>query len=200
MIGKHLIACQVRPTWWAARRAAAALVPNPRRSARAATPAQRHPTGRPARGVKQHDFHRRIEADGRCILARQDFSIISVIGIILLIDIVKQNAIMEVDVALEARQRGVTDAVDAIRHACRLRLRPILMTTAATLLGALPLALSHGAGSEIRAPVGIALIGGLLVSQLLTLFTTPVVYLYLDRAAARGRSRWARALGGGATG
>jgi multidrug efflux pump subunit AcrB len=96
---------------------------------------------------------------------------------------VKKNAIMLIDVALvERRQRDVTAAA-AIVHACHLRLRPILMTTAAALLGALPLALSHGPASELRAPVGIALVGGLLVSQALTLFTTPVVYLYLERFA-----------------
>jgi multidrug efflux pump len=116
-------------------------------------------------------------------LSGQDFGVISVVGIILLVGIVKKNAIMLIDVALvERRQRDVTAAA-AIVHACHLRLRPILMTTAAALLGALPLALSHGPASELRAPVGIALVGGLLVSQALTLFTTPVVYLYLERFA-----------------
>jgi multidrug efflux pump len=115
------------------------------------------------------------------------------IGIILLIGIVKKNAIMMVDVALESRAAG-NDPVEAIRHACRLRFRPIMMTTCAALLGALPLALSRGAGSELRSPVGVSLVGGLLVSQILTLFTTPVVYLYLDRIAGRARSRWSRAL------
>ena len=121
---------------------------------------------------------------------------ISMIGIILLIGIVKKNAIMMVDVALEAKGRGVGSPVEAIRYACRLRFRPIMMTTGAALLGALPLAFSHGAGSELRSPVGVALVGGLLVSQLLTLFTTPVVYLYLDRVAARGLSRWSKVLAG----
>jgi multidrug efflux pump len=134
------------------------------------------------------------------LLTHQELSVISMIGIILLIGIVKKNAIMMVDVALDAKTRGVADPVEAIRHACRLRFRPIMMTTAAALLGALPLALGHGAGSEIRSPVGIALVGGLLVSQVLTLFTTPVIYLYLDRVADRGQSRWSRALAGHGTG
>jgi multidrug efflux pump len=129
------------------------------------------------------------------MLAAQDLSIISMIGIILLIGIVKKNAIMMVDVALDAKSRGETNPREAIRHACRLRFRPIMMTTGAALMGALPLALGHGAGSELRSPVGIALVGGLLVSQLLTLFTTPVIYLYVDRIADRGLSRWNRALG-----
>ncbi|MEO8152106.1 MAG: efflux RND transporter permease subunit [Rhizobacter sp.] len=126
------------------------------------------------------------------MLAKQELSVISMIGIILLIGIVKKNAIMMVDVALEMKHQGEADPVAAIRHACRLRLRPIMMTTAAALLGALPLALSRGAGAELRSPVGIALVGGLLVSQLLTLFTTPVIYLYLDRLAKRGLSTWNR--------
>jgi multidrug efflux pump len=126
-------------------------------------------------------------------MTHQELNVISVIGVILLIGIVKKNAIMMVDVAQELRQKGA-NAHDAIRQACLLRFRPIMMTTGAALLGALPLALDTGAGSELRAPVGIALVGGLLVSQLLTLFTTPVIYLYVDRIALPGLSRMRLAL------
>ena len=123
-----------------------------------------------------------------------DFTIIAFIGVILLIGIVKKNAIMMIDFALEGeRTRGLSTR-DAIYEACLLRFRPILMTTMAAMLGALPLALGAGDGAEMRRPLGIAIVGGLLVSQMLTLFTTPVVYLYLDRfrlwaARARGRAR-----------
>ena len=122
---------------------------------------------------------------------RMDLSVIAFIGIILLIGIVKKNAIMMVDFAVDAeRSRGLSP-VEAIREACRLRFRPILMTTMAALLGGLPLAMGTGVGSELRRPLGIAIVGGLIVSQLLTLFTTPVVYLYLDRMRIRfaGRRR-----------
>jgi multidrug efflux pump subunit AcrB len=122
-----------------------------------------------------------------------ELNIISMIGIILLIGIVKKNAIMMVDVALELERSGQTTAHEAIQRACRLRFRPIMMTTGAALFGALPLALGTGAGSELRAPVGVALVGGLLVSQALTLFTTPVIYLYLDRLAQRLNRRAATA-------
>lgn len=129
-------------------------------------------------------------------LSGQDFGVISVVGIILLVGIVKKNAIMLIDVALVERRKGDVTAIAAIVHACHLRLRPILMTTAAALLGAVPLALSHGPASELRVPVGIALIGGLLVSQALTLFTTPVIYLYLERfaqfAGSLGRAHLSR--------
>jgi multidrug efflux pump len=118
-----------------------------------------------------------------------DLSVIAMIGIILLIGIVKKNAIMMIDFALVAeRQHGKTPE-EAIYEACVLRFRPIMMTTMAALLGGLPLALGHGAGAEMRRPLGITIVGGLIVSQALTLFTTPVVYLFFDRV----RGRFARA-------
>jgi len=134
-----------------------------------------------------------------------EFSIIAMIGVLLLIGIVKKNAIMMIDVALDReRNEGLEPAV-AIHQACLLRFRPILMTTMAAILGALPLALGYGDGAELRRPLGISIIGGLIVSQILTLYTTPVVYLYLDRFRRRDRdrpSRIARAMGaaGGSAG
>jgi len=115
------------------------------------------------------------------VLTHTDLSIIAIIGIILLIGIVKKNAIMMIDFALSAERNGGKNSRDAIFEACVLRFRPILMTTMAALMGALPLALGTGVGSELRRPLGITIIGGLIVSQALTLYTTPVVYLYFDR-------------------
>ena len=121
-----------------------------------------------------------------------EFSVIALIGVLLLCGIVKKNAIMMIDFAIEAARTRNLSPREAIHEACRLRFRPIMMTTAAAILGAVPLALGQGDGAEIRQPLGITIVGGLLVSQLLTLYTTPVVYLCLDRARLRWRRRWWR--------
>jgi multidrug efflux pump len=129
------------------------------------------------------------------LLFKMDLSIMAFIGIILLIGIVKKNAIMMIDFALVAQRAENKIPLDAIRQACLLRFRPIMMTTAAALLGALPLALGTGTGSELRRPLGITIVGGLIVSQMLTLYTTPVVYLYMDRFSAWSHRTWARLRG-----
>jgi multidrug efflux pump len=118
-------------------------------------------------------------------ICRNDFSVIALIGIVLLIGIVKKNAIMMIDFALEAERNEGMKPVDAIYQACLLRFRPIMMTTMAALLGGVPLAFGTGTGSELRKPLGITIIGGLIFSQMLTLYTTPVIYLFFDRLAAR---------------
>src|SRR5262245_36369833 len=137
------------------------------------------------------------------MIAGSDLSIIAIIGIILLIGIVKKNAIMMIDFALDAERNEGMAPRDAIFQACLLRFRPIMMTTMAALLGALPLMIGWGVGLEVRHPLGITMVGGLIVSQALTLFTTPVIYLYFDRAARRVNERRARrseARSAGATG
>jgi multidrug efflux pump subunit AcrB len=115
------------------------------------------------------------------LVTHTDLSVIALIGIILLIGIVKKNAIMMIDFAIEVERRDHKSPKDAVFEACLLRFRPIMMTTMAALLGGVPLAVGTGMGSELRRPLGIAIVGGLIVSQVLTLYTTPVVYLYMDR-------------------
>ena len=124
----------------------------------------------------------------------QELNIYSFVGIIMLVGLVKKNGIMMIDFAIDARKRSAASADAAIREACLVRFRPIMMTTVAALMGTLPIALGWGAGAEARRPLGIAVVGGLLVSQTLTLYFTPVVYIYLDGLQQRlGRRREAQA-------
>ena len=126
------------------------------------------------------------------LLFKTEFSLIAMIGVILLIGIVKKNAIMMIDFAIAAEREQNLDPRDAIFEACLLRFRPIMMTSFAAMLGAMPLAFGFGTGSELRQPLGISIVGGLIVSQILTLYTTPVIYLYLDRWRKRRKDAWDR--------
>ena len=131
------------------------------------------------------------------MIFKMEFSIIALIGVFLLIGLVKKNAILIIDFALDAQRSRNLSAIEAVREACLLRFRPILMTTLAAGLGALPLAIGFGEGSELRQPLGVAIIGGLIASQLLTLLTTPVVYVYLDKLRRRRDERFLSRHGGG---
>jgi multidrug efflux pump len=119
------------------------------------------------------------------MLFGKELNIIAMIGVILLIGIVKKNAIIMIDLAIETQRKNDIDPKEAIFSAAQLRFRPIMMTTFAALFGAVPLAIGFGYGSDLRQPLGISIMGGLVLSQLLTLYTTPVVYLYLDRLRSR---------------
>src|SRR5208337_1431870 len=119
------------------------------------------------------------------LICGDELTVVAIIGIVLLIGIVQKNAIMMIDFALEAERKEHKSAFDSIHEACLLRFRPILMTTMAAMLGAMPLAIGQGVGSELRRPLGITIVGGLIFSQLLTLYTTPVVYLAFDWLANR---------------
>ncbi|HEX4178980.1 MAG TPA: efflux RND transporter permease subunit [Rhizomicrobium sp.] len=125
------------------------------------------------------------------LMFHMEFSLIALIGVILLIGIVKKNAIMMIDFAIEGQRQG-RSAHDAIYHACMLRFRPIMMTTLAAVMGGIPLAIGIGQGSELRQPLGVSVVGGLLLSQVLTLYTTPVIYLYLDRWREWVGATWRR--------
>jgi multidrug efflux pump len=126
------------------------------------------------------------------ILFHTEFSVIALIGVILLIGIVKKNAIMMIDFALDAERMHHLSTHEAIHQACILRFRPIMMTTMAAMFGAVPLAVGMGEGSELRRPLGIVIVGGLLVSQMLTLYTTPIVYIYFDRFRLWCKRLWGR--------
>jgi multidrug efflux pump len=128
---------------------------------------------------------------GACLallICREELSVVALIGIILLIGIVKKNGIMMIDFALEAERKDGKSPEEAIYQACLLRFRPIMMTTMAALLAGFPLALGTGIGSELRRPLGISMVGGLILSQILTLYTTPVIYIFFDRLASRRRA------------
>jgi multidrug efflux pump len=119
------------------------------------------------------------------ILFHQDLSVVAIIGLVLLIGIVEKNGIMMVDFALELQRKHGKDSTEAMYEACQLRFRPIMMTTMAALLAGIPLAFGSGMGSELRRPLGITMVGGLLVSQVLTLYTTPVIYIFFDNLGQR---------------